>query len=54
MSTFDYSKSNIMKKNEPQGLTISAVMKAVSQALNSLFFSTDNRDFQRLKNFIAS
>ncbi|CAN5877579.1 hypothetical protein BH11BAC4_BH11BAC4_17270 [soil metagenome] len=43
-----------MKKNEPTTLNISTVMKAVSQALNSLFFSTDNRDFQRLKNFIAS
>jgi len=43
-----------MKKNEPPTLSLSAVMKAVTNALNSLFFSTDNRDFQRLKNFIAS
>jgi len=43
-----------MKKNEPSALSLSAVMKAVTTALNSLFFSTDNRDFQRLKNFIAS
>ena len=43
-----------MKKHQPQGLTISTVMKAVSHALNSLFFSADNKEFQRLKNFIAS
>jgi len=43
-----------MKKHQPQGLSFSAVIKAVSHALNSLFFSTDNKEFQRLKNFIAS
>jgi hypothetical protein len=44
-----------MKKHQQHpGLTFSQVMKAVSQALNSLFFSDDNRDFQRLKNFIGS
>ncbi|MFN8249865.1 MAG: hypothetical protein U0T68_12995 [Ferruginibacter sp.] len=43
-----------MKRNEPTGLSFSAVLKAVSGALHSLFFSTDDREFQRLKNFIAS
>jgi hypothetical protein len=43
-----------MKKNEHSGLTFSAVVKAVSNALNSLFFTANNRDFERLKNFIAS
>ncbi|MEO6489077.1 MAG: hypothetical protein ABIO04_03980 [Ferruginibacter sp.] len=43
-----------MKKHQHSSLTLSQVMKVVSQALNSLFFSDDNRDFQRLKNFIGS
>ena len=42
-----------MKRNEHTGLTFSTVLKAVSHAFNSLFFS-ENKDFQRLKNFIAS
>ncbi len=42
-----------MKKNEHTALKFSSVLKAVSNAINSLFFS-DDRDFQRLKNFIAS
>ncbi len=42
-----------MKKNAPPTLTFTAVLKVVSSAFNSLFF-TENRDFQRLKNFIAS
>lgn len=42
-----------MKKNEPTGLTFSTVFKVVTSAFHSLFFA-ENRDFQRLKNFIAS
>jgi len=42
-----------MKKNEHSGLSLTAIVKAVSTAFSSLFFS-ENRDFQRLKNFIAS
>jgi len=40
-----------MKKNEPNGFVL--FVKSLSAALNSLFFS-DDREFQRLKNFIAS
>ncbi len=44
-----------MKKNEPQNLTVmSSVVKAISAAFHSLFFSDNNREFQRLKNFITS
>jgi hypothetical protein len=44
-----------MKKNQPQNLTVmSTVVKAISAALNSLFFSNNNREFERLKNFITS
>ena len=43
-----------MKKNEPKVLTLNSVLKAFSEALSSLFFSDTNRDFRRLKNFIAS
>ncbi len=42
-----------MKRNVQTGLTVTAILKAVSTAFNSLFFSED-REFQRLKNFIAS
>ncbi len=44
-----------MKRNEPQNVTVmSSVVKALSAALNSLFFSNNNREFERLKNFITS
>jgi hypothetical protein len=43
-----------MKKNETPGLTLTTVLKVMSEAFHSLFFSSSNRDFQRLKNFIAS
>lgn len=44
-----------MKRNQPQNLTVmSSVVKAISAALTNLFFSNDNREFQRLKNFITS
>lgn len=42
-----------MKKNEHTGLNFSVLMRAVTHAFSSLFFS-ENKDFQRLKNFIAS
>ncbi|HMJ46585.1 MAG TPA: hypothetical protein VK498_04615 [Ferruginibacter sp.] len=43
-----------MKKNEPQTFTLNVVAKTIAAAINSLFFSNNSRDFQRLKNFIAS
>ena len=44
-----------MKRNEPQNVTVmSSVVKALSAVLNSLFFSNNNREFERLKNFITS
>ncbi|OJW09349.1 MAG: hypothetical protein BGO53_02775 [Sphingobacteriales bacterium 39-19] len=48
---FEIPKSSIMKKNEPNGFVL--FVKSLSAALNSLFFS-DDREFKRLKNFIAS
>jgi hypothetical protein len=41
-----------MKKNEPNSLTLFA--RSLASALNSLFFSDNKREFQRLKSFIAS
>ena len=43
-----------MRKNERQSFTLNAVIKELFAALNSVFFSDSNREFQRLKNFIAS
>jgi hypothetical protein len=43
-----------MKKNETLNSTLNSVLKAFSEAIHSLFFSGSSRDFQRLKNFIAS
>lgn len=43
-----------MKKNETQTFTLTSVLKAISEVFHSLFFSGSSRDFQRLKNFIAS
>ncbi|HRN92024.1 MAG TPA: hypothetical protein PLE75_08760 [Ferruginibacter sp.] len=43
-----------MRKHEPKSYSLSNVLKAVADAFNRLFFTDDNRDFQRLKNFIAS
>jgi hypothetical protein len=43
-----------MKKNEPNQLTLSAVVKSIAGLFNSLFFKDNSREFQRLKNFIAS
>jgi len=42
-----------MKKNTRSSSTFTVLMNAISNAINSLFF-TEDRDFQRLKNFIAS
>ncbi len=42
-----------MKRNQHTAITFSTVLKVVTHAFNSLFFS-ENKDFQRLKNFIAS
>jgi hypothetical protein len=42
-----------MKKNAQKPSAISLMIRAFSHALNSLFFAED-REFQRLKNFIAS
>jgi hypothetical protein len=48
-------KSNVMRKNEPNNqLTFASFAKSITSALNSLFFNNSSRDFQRLKNFIAS
>ena len=44
-----------MKRNENQNPGIvSSVVKALVSAINSLFFSDNNREFERLKNFITS
>ena len=43
-----------MKKNEPNQLTISAFAKSIAMLFNSLFFNDSSKEFQRLKNFIAS
>jgi len=45
-----------MKNNTttPQGVNFNAVLKLLGQALRSLFQSPTNREFKRLKDFIAS
>ena len=43
-----------MKKNQNQIKSFSAFTRALTSALNSLFFIDNNREFERLKNFIAS
>ncbi len=43
-----------MKKNQPQNIRFSALTRALTNALNRLFFIDNNREFERLKNFIAS
>ena len=44
-----------MKRNEPQNTNLMlAVVKILTAAFNSLFFSDNNREFERLKNFITS
>jgi hypothetical protein len=43
-----------MKRNEPNQLSLSAFAKSLAVLFNSLFFHDSSREFQRLKNFIAS
>lgn len=43
-----------MKKNENQQLTLTQFSKTIASFLSSLFFTDSGKDFQRLKNFIAS
>lgn len=43
-----------MKKNDTKSFSLGNILKSVADAVNRLFFTGDNRDFQRLKNFIAS
>ena len=43
-----------MKKNQRQKNRISTMLKTVNTYFNRLFFINDYRDFERLKNFIAS
>ncbi len=43
-----------MKRNEPNQPTLAAFAKSITLLFNSLFFSDSGKDFQRLKNFIAS
>ncbi|HMI78416.1 MAG TPA: hypothetical protein VK484_06455 [Ferruginibacter sp.] len=44
-----------MKNDTPtHGITFNAVLKFVGEAFKSLFQSHNNREFRRLKNFIAS
>lgn len=42
-----------MKKNENQ-LTLTQLSKSIVSFFSSLFFTDSGKDFQRLKNFIAS
>jgi len=39
-----------MKKNTTPAFSLTVLMKA----LNQLFFANENREFEKLKNFIAS
>jgi hypothetical protein len=43
-----------MKKNEPNQSTLLVMAKSIAALFNSLFFNDSSKDFQRLKNFIAS
>lgn len=43
-----------MKKNQPQQSAFASVTKSIVTMLSSLFFNNSSKDFQRLKNFIAS
>lgn len=43
-----------MKRNEPQFSAFVTVSKSIVAMLSSLFFNNSSKDFQRLKNFIAS
>ena len=43
-----------MKRNESQFSAFVTVAKSIVALLSSLFFNNSSKDFQRLKNFIAS
>jgi hypothetical protein len=43
-----------MKRNENKRFALTGIVKVFVRAVNRLFFTDDNRDFQRLKNFLAS
>ncbi|HNU86888.1 MAG TPA: hypothetical protein PKJ94_01270 [Ferruginibacter sp.] len=44
-----------MKSHNPHhAISLNVVLKLVSDAFRSLFQSSNNRDFKRLKDFIAS
>jgi hypothetical protein len=43
-----------MRKDQPNQLSFAVIAKSIAQVFNSLFFTDNSRDFQRLKNFIAS
>jgi hypothetical protein len=44
-----------MKKNSTSGPTVLSVLfKSLTAALGSIFQSSNNREFKRLKDFIAS
>ena len=48
-------KIRCMKNNTPtQGISLSAVLKFLGQALKNFFQSSTNREFKRLKDFISS
>jgi hypothetical protein len=48
-------KIQFMKNDTPtHAITLNAVLKFVGEAFKSLFESNNNREFKRLKNFIAS
>ncbi len=43
-----------MKKNQTPTFSMNQMAKMVKTALNNLFFINNQREFERLKNFIAS
>jgi len=43
-----------MKRSQPQFSGFVTVSKSIIALLSSLFFNNSSKDFQRLKNFIAS
>lgn len=43
-----------MKKNQPTQPPFSAMAKSIADFFSSLFFTNSSKDFERLKNFIAS
>lgn len=43
-----------MKRNENPPSAFTTVAKSIVTMLSSLFFNDSSKDFQRLKNFIAS